>query len=125
MHHGNLVVIFENSIPIKFEDSSDADHAKRMQLRRPQCAHAGTAEYHHSSLDREKDFLVPDGRCQVEVAIYDSDMRGLFFQGPDDVTLSCRRANLAIGQAFTCALGCKSWSEENDRLHLNLARARA
>ncbi len=98
MGQGNLVVVAQSAVAIGRKYPADAAHAERMQLRGPERAHAGSPENVNSPAHGPQDFLVPDRRNAVEIAVDKADGSRPFQGGAIDIALRRRRPAAEIGR---------------------------
>src|ERR1700687_749543 len=73
MSHGDLVVVFQASVPKLFEYFANTDHAKLFKPSRPERRHASATEYVDPLIHRPKNLLVPDGGYMLKIPVNDSN----------------------------------------------------
>ncbi len=87
----DLVVVLQGAVAERLENTPDAAHTEAVQLRRPQRAHAGTAEDVNALRQRPQYLLVPDRGRPGEKAIDDADRARPSPRNAIDVALRDRR----------------------------------
>ena len=72
-------------------------HAEDMEFGGAQSAHAGGARHMDALVERPQDFLVPDGRHLMEIAVDDADDGGpAVADQPVDIALTDRRKVIGV-----------------------------
>ena len=75
MQYGDLIVIGEDAVTIISKDATNPGHAQTMEFGGSQRADAGAAVDVDPLRHRPQDFLMPDRRRHLEIAVDDADDR--------------------------------------------------
>src|SRR5947207_1844630 len=85
MGHGYLIVVFADAVAIGFEDATDADHPKRVQLGGAKSPHARGAENVHPERESVEYLFMPNGGNLLEDSVNDGDDSRATLHGQVDI----------------------------------------